>query len=335
MDLETTNTEVSTETLATPETTQAPPATNDAPPAVIESPESTNGTSIPTTEGIPAWMPDFKFKVKDKELEFDDFIKPVIKSKELNDKMKDLYLRSHGLDEVKASRDHFQKSWKSEHEKIQTVEKNLQNLGVAVKNKDFGTFFDQLKIDKNDVMNYFIEELKFQELPAEQKQAIERQRQAQFDYQNQVTQNQGLQTQMQELVMKQTRFELDQAFSAPDVSPAISQFDARAGQAGAFQAEVLKRGQFYEAVHKTSPPAEQLVREVLTLAGLSSGMPGQAQQAPLSQQGNASQVVHTQNQKPVIPSFSGGSSTKSPTRQVVGTIDDIRKRRQELLQNQS
>lgn len=334
MDTEIQQTEV-TETQTTPEVTPAPPATTGTPEVSATPATGVIEAATPTATDIPAWMPEYKFKVKDKELEFDDFVKPIIKSKEVNEKIKDLYLKAHGLDEVKQSRDHFQTQYKTEREKITTIEKNLQNIGVTVKNKDFGTFFDLLKIDKNDVMNYFIEELKFQELPAEQKQAIERQRQVQREYQTAQEQNQGLQTQMQEMIIKQTRFEFDQVFASPDVAPAIQQFEARVGQPGAFEKAVLERGQYYEAVHKTSPPVRQLVNEVLTLAGLSSGLPGQAQQAPLSQQSNASQVVHTQNQKPVIPSFSGGSSTKSPARQVVGTIDDIRKRRQELLQNQS
>lgn len=334
MDLETTNTEV-TDTQTTEVVETAPATTTDTTEVSASPTTSVTEAITSAAAGVPAWMPEFKFKVKDKELEFDDFVKPIIKSKEVNDKIKDLYLKAHGLDEVKQSRDHFQNQYKAENEKITTIEKNLQNIGVTVKNKDFGTFFDLLKIDKNDVMNYFIEELKFQELPAEQKQAIERQRQVEREYQTAQEQNQGLQTQMQEMMIKQTKFEFAQVFASPDVAPAIQQFEARVGQPGAFEKAILERGQYYEAVHKTSPPVRQLVNEVLTLAGLSSGMPGQAQQAPLTQQSNASQVVHAQNQKPVIPSFSGGSSTKSPARQVVGTIDDIRKRRQELLQNQS
>jgi hypothetical protein len=60
-----------------------------------------------------AWKPSFKFKVKDKELEFDDFVKPIIKTKDLEQKFKDLYEKAHGLDEVKTSRETFKQQVKS------------------------------------------------------------------------------------------------------------------------------------------------------------------------------------------------------------------------------
>jgi hypothetical protein len=274
-----------------------------------------------------AYTPNFKFKVKDKELEFDDFLKPIIKTKDLETKARELYEKAHGLDEVKAARETFKtqaEEWKG---KFTQVETSLQTLGSYVKKGDFRTFFQALNIPKEQIIKYAIEELKYQELPPEQKAAIDQQREREMALEQTGSQNQQLQQQMAQLVQQQATFELNQELAAPNVVQAMQAYDTRAGQAGAFKAEVIRRGQYYEAVHKISPPASQLVQEVLNLIGVTA----QAQQGTqASSNEQSSQTVHNQQQKPVISSFSGGG-TKSPTaRKVPASIDDLRKMRQNL-----
>lgn len=277
-------------------------------------------------QAAPAYAPNFKFKVKDKELEFDDFVKPIIKTKDVEQKLKDLYEKAHGLEEVKAARETFKtqaEEWKG---KFTTVEQSLQTLGGYVKKGDFRTFFQALNIPKEKIIQYAIEELKYQELPPEQKAAIDAQREREIALEQTGSQNQQLQQQMAQLVQQQATFELTQELAKPDVASAMTAYDTRLGQAGAFKAEVIRRGQYYEAVHKISPPASQLVQEILNLIGVQA----QAQQGTqASSTETPSQVVHNQQQKPVISSFAG-SGAKSPTRKVPSSIDDLRKMRQNL-----
>jgi hypothetical protein len=125
---------------------------------------------------------------------------------------------------------------------------------------------------------------------------------------------------------QQAQFELGQELAAPTVASVITAYDTRAGKPGAFRAEVIRRGQYYEAVHKISPPARQLVEEVLSLVGTQ-----QAQSGPLdSPQDMPSQAMSNQQQKPIIPSFSGGGSKSPTSRKVPSSIDDLRKMRQNL-----
>ncbi len=280
-------------------------------------------------QGKPAdvYSPNFKFKVKDKELEFDDFVKPIIKTKDVEQKLKDLYEKAHGLDEVKTARETFKtqaEEWKGKFTEIET---GLQALGTFVKKGDFRSFFETLNIPKEKVIQYAIEELKYQELPPEQRAAIEQQREQERAYAEASTQNQSLQTQMAQLVQQQTTFELNQELAAPNVAQAIEAYDARLAKPGAFKAEVIRRGQYYEAVHKISPPASQLVQEILSLIGVQAQSP-QGQQA-ISQEQSGQTVQQNQQNKPTISSFAG-SGAKSPTRKVPGSIDDLRKMRQNL-----
>ncbi len=272
-----------------------------------------------------AYKPTYKYKVNDKELEFDDFVKPIIKDKTTEQKLKELYEKAYGLDEVKSSRDNFKtqaNEWKT---KYTNVEQTLQTLGGYVKKGDYRSFFDTLKIPKDQIIKYAIEELKFQELPPEQKAEIERQRQIQFEYEQAQMQNQTLQSQMAEIVQRQAEFELQQELAKPDVSQIVQSFNARMNNPNAFLAEVIRRGQYYETVHKISPPASQIVGEVIGLIG--AGMTGQPA-ATTTSQGSSSQTI-PQAQKPVIPSLNGASN-KSPVKKAVGSIEDLRKLRQQL-----
>lgn len=276
---------------------------------------------------VDVYSPNYKFKVKDKELEFDDFVKPIIKTKDVEQKLKDLYEKAHGLDEVKTARETFKtqaEEWKG---KYSQVEQSLQTLGSYVKKGDFRTFFQALNIPKEQVIRYAIEELKYQELPPEQKAAIDQQREQEMAYEAASSQNQTLQQQMAQLVQQQTTFELNQELAAPTVAQAIEAYDARLAKPGAFKAEVIRRGQYYEAVHKISPPASQLVQEVLSLIGVQAQSP-QGQQV-ISQEQSGQTVHQNQQNKPTISSFAG-SGAKSPTRKVPGSIEDLRKMRQNL-----
>ncbi len=332
-------TEIQTQTEAPIQETQAaqeiptqPAGANETSQTLSQSEPPKDATVTPPESQIPAWAPEFKFKVRDKELEFDEVLKPLISTKEVNEKIKELYLKGYGIEEVKSDRATLQKELKSEREQFNTVRTNIQNLGEFVKNKDFSGFFQALNIPKDEILKYAVEEFKFQQLPAEQRQAVEEQRQLQAEYQAQQKTNHTLQTQVQQMVQAQTQFELDQALTSPDLSPAISQFNARFPQnPDAFKLEVIRRGQYYETVHKTSPPASQLVQEVLNLVGSNPGLVGQPSGVPPQQQGNISQVVHQQNQKPIIPAFAGSSGGKSPARQLPNSIEDLKRIRQERM----
>ncbi|HZX13692.1 MAG TPA: hypothetical protein VFF49_04755 [Thermodesulfobacteriota bacterium] len=267
------------------------------------------------------YTPNFKFKVKDKELEFDEFVKPIIKNKDLEAKFREIYERSHGLDEVKTSRESFKQQVEEWKGKYGQVEQSLQTLGGFVKKNDFKSFFQALNIPKDKIIQYAIEELKYQELPPEQRQAIDMQREKELEFEQSSLQNQALQNQMAQLVQQQTAFELNQELAKPEIAQTISAYDSRVGNPGAFRAEIIRRGQYYEAVHKISPPASQLIAEVLNLIG------GNTVQGVAPQSGTSGQMA--QSQKPTITNFQGGG-TKSPARRVPTSIEDLRKMRQNL-----
>lgn len=301
--------------------------------------ESNDTPQPQTTESVTdssiaaaIYKPNFKFKVKDKELEFDEAYKPWVKNQEDEKKLRDLHERAFGLDEVKQSRDSVKKQYEEMSSKYNEVESSLKTLGTYVKKGDFRSFFDILNIPKDKIINYAIEELKYAELPADQKAIIDQQRNQQLEFESRVSENQQLQSKVAQLVQQQTTFELNQEFAKPEVSQVAQAYDSRAGKPGAFQAEVIRRGQYYEAVHNISPTATQLVGEVLNLIGSNPVQSSQGMNAPTQQQvmqGQHNSGSQTQKQKPVITTLSGNAG-KSPTKKVYSSLDDLRKARQNL-----
>lgn len=277
---------------------------------------------------VQEWSPSYKFKIKDKEQEFDDFVKPVVKTKDLEDKLRSLYEKAYGLDEVKTSRESFKQQVEEWKGKYGQVEQSLKTLGDYVKKGDFNTFFGALNIPKDKIIQYAIEELKYQELPQDQRQAIDLQRQQQTEFERAQTLNQTLQQQMSQMVQRQTEFELNQALASPDVAAAISSYETLVGKPGIIRNEIIKRGQYYELTQKESPSARQLVDEVLGLITNQANSTTPSASASISTPG---QVVQKQKEKPVISSFQGGA--KSPAKKVPTSIEDLRKMRQQLHNN--
>jgi len=302
------------------------PGAGNPPPAGGSSQDALAQTGDSAQTLADAWKPNFKFKVKDKELEFEDSLKSLIKTKDLESKFRELHEKAYGIDEVKADRQTVKQErdeWKG---KFGQVESSLQTLGSYVQKKDYHSFFSSLNIPKQDIINYAIQELKYQELPPEQKAAIDQQRQLVQSQETYAQQNNQLQQQLSQVLVQQVTFEMDQALARPDVSPIAQSYDARVGKPGAFKEEVIRRGQYYENVHKVSPPVSQLVSEILNLVGASPAQQGAGN--TLQGQQQASQVVHNQQQKPVIPSFSGASAGKSPAKKIPTSVEDLRKMRQ-------
>lgn len=275
---------------------------------------------------IGEYTPNFKYKVKKKDLEFDDFFKSAIKNAEQEKKIRELHEKAFGLDEVKESRETYKKQLEEWQGKYNQVDESLKHVGNLVRKKDFRTFFEVLNIPKQDIINYAIEELKYAELPADQKAVIDQQRMQEREYESKLTENQMLQQQMSQLVQQQTAFELSQTLAKPDIAQVVQAYDGRMGPQ-AFMNEVIKRGQYYEAVHKVSPPASQLVEEIVNLIGGAQASAPQVGVAPsqvMQSQHSGSQAQQT---KPVMTKFQGGSS-KSPTKKVPQSLEDLRQMRQ-------
>jgi hypothetical protein len=278
---------------------------------------------------LEKYAPNFKFQVKGKDMEFDEWAKKVVTNKEMEDKIREMYEKAHGLEEVKLDRQTVRGELKEYKDKYGRVEQSLHKVASYIQQNDFDSFFQALSIPEDKFLVYAIKKLQERELPQEQRQALAEQRAAKAQAQQMETQMTVQQEQYQNMIIEQKRYEFDMVFSKPETDQIAKAFDARVGKPGAFREEVIKRGDYYETVLGKLIPVSQAVDEIVSTYGLSAQAQGSQPQAQ-----QPSVPVQAQSQKPVIPNLKG-SSGQSPVKQVPKSLDDIRKLRDQMLEQEA
>jgi hypothetical protein len=264
------------------------------------------------------YAPNFKFKVLDKELEFDEFLKGVIKDPETEKKVRELHEKAYGLDSVKADRSTLRNELAQTKEKIGRTDAALETIGNYVRQGDFDSFFEALRIPKDHILKYALQLVQREQDPNVKAQ-WEANRQAQQQAQHYQTEAQRLEQEKRQFYTQQGEFELSQAISRPELAGIVQTYDTGIGQPGAFRSYVIRIGQALEAQgHEVS--VEQAVQEAVR--HLQAVNPSLASTPMGQQQQTAGRVVQP-NQKPVIPNVQGRGT--SPVRSTYRSLDDLRK----------
>lgn len=271
----------------------------------------------------PQFQPNFKFKVLDKEHEIEEMFRGLIKDAETEKKIKEMHEKAYGLEPVKQQRDQFREKARTTETRLNEINESLAEVGSFVKKDDFDSFFNALKIPEQKIFQWVLNKINYQQLPPEQRAIYDSQRQAQQQAYELERQNQQLAQQYQEQASQSKALELQMVMQRPDVQSVAESFDARVGRPGAFQEEVVRRGQLAWYQNRKDLTAEEAVREVLALHGNPVGAAAPQAQAPQAQTPPAVAA-----RPPVIPNVAG--KTTSPVRQAVKSLADIRKISEQL-----
>lgn len=339
---QTTNTE-STATTAAPSTSQPgekPESTNTESQTLAEK-ISSLGKTAPATAPIvdpqtgqvvppkAPYTPNFKYRVMDKEMEFDENLKKLIQDKDSEEAIRQLLTKAGGLDRIKQDQSQTRQELQTEK---QTTGKYKQVIDTAMQfrqKKDYNSFFQFLDIPEADILQYALERVQYRELSPEQRAQIDGQQSAHLRAVSLEQQNQSLQANYEQVAQATRRMEISQELSKPQVSEFVQNFDARAGRPGAFQQAVIERGKYHWLANHVDIPVAQAVQEVLWLAQ------GAGPQAPLNPATNealppsptgASQAPaqsHQTQQRTIIPNIRGNGT--SPVKTIPKNLNDLRK----------
>lgn len=290
---------------------------NDNVPAAVE-PAATPAVDSAVAAAVEAYQPNYKFSVKDKEFEFDQEFKDLVKSKQVEDKLRDIYTKAYGLDSIKSERDTLKADYtrtKTEHE---SVLRGLETLNHFYEKNDLDNFFGSLKIPEQKIFEYALKKLEARELPKEH--------QAQYNMIPELQrQNYFLQQQMQDFTRQQTEMQTAQARAAyeqtlqtPEVNSFVKAFEEANGQ-GSFTQEVKMRGLSFHQQNGYDAPPEQIVKEILTRFNFNRATQPQAV---------TQTAAHNSQTAPVIPVAKGGNV--STVKKRVSSIADIEKEYQAL-----
>ena len=272
----------------------------------------------------PAYAPNFKFKVLDKEHEFDEWAKAAVKDADTEKKIREIYEKAYGLDSVKQDRHTLKNELTEYRDKVSKTEAALEAVSDFVRQKDYDSFFESLNIPKQDILQYALKLVQREQMPPEQKAVYEQQRTLDMQARQYREQNEQLLKSKQQFEVQQRTHELQAAISRPDISGVVSAYETGMGTPGSFSDYVIRIGQAYAAQGRDIPVEEAVSEAVRHLRAVNPSL-GVTQ--PLTgQQTNAGVVA--QANKPVIPNIQGRGT--SPVKTAIRSIDDLRNRAKEL-----
>lgn len=309
-------------TATTTETVEAKPTTE---PKGLDAIKATSGKGKITVEGEkteapPAYNPNYKFKVMDKEYEVDEWLRPVIKNQEMEKKVKELYEKAYGLESIKPKHQAIKEELEQTKAKVAETDKALDILGKYVAENDFDSFFEGLNIPKNKILEYALELVRREQMSPEQKAQWEHSRQAKEAARYYEVENARLQQSQQQFAVQQRTFELDMALGVPEAKVVADAYNAGMGSPGAFKDYCIQIGQAYAARGQDIPATQAVSEAIKHLKAINPSL-GAAVVA------GGAQVVQA-SQKPVIPNIQGrGTSAVKPA---VKSLEDLKKRAREL-----
>ncbi len=285
---------------------------------------------IPAVEEAPAYKPNYKYKIGEESREIPEQLRTIMKDPTSEAFVRDLITKADGLPIIKQQNQEIKSAYGDLHGKHSTLNEGLAELGSHIKRKDFGSFFDTLKVDRRDVFAWVMQEAQKQQalaaLPPEQQAYVHQQEQQAQQARLMEMGARDQETRFQEQAHRTRTLELQLVASQPDIQSFASQFDARAGQPNAFFREVAAVGQLAWNNEGRDLSAQEAVQRVVQrFQPWLGGAP--AQGAPVVEaappQGSAPAATVARKAPPVIPSIAGGST--SPTKAAPKNLNDLKK----------
>lgn len=265
-----------------------------------------------TNEEIPSYEPTFKFRVRDDEHEMEEWVKDFIKDEDTEKKFQDLFTRGHGLELIKGERDEYKG-------KYTDLESAVEQVAQLAQRGEIEQFITQLGLPKKAFIDYAIKELQFQELPPEQQQQINAQRQREQQFQQTQIQAQTYEQQWQEAQVQMRRMELNNTLMQPQYAEAARVYDESVGTPGAFNNLVQERGYYHSQMYGKDISVEEAIQDAMRIGRVSGTAPLQTGNGV----GTQANPVQNQASKPVIPKMKAGGA--SPIKKTITSVDDLRK----------
>lgn len=346
-EIETTETTTAIETPSTEKSPEVTSSENEKTPVGVFAPktpevvkEQIPGKNItqklkpasPVVEKVvpPAYVPNHKFKVLDQEKEFDEWIKPFVKTKEEEEKFRDLLTKAHGLVKIKTERDQL----RGEYDQYKTqINKNYEPVvnqfkyldsvaGQSRQSGDWGKFFQAAQIPVQSVIRWAANTVSQLEKDPNYLQREESTWQQDQKFRHLETEHLTLKQQAEKLQTERQEMELDFTLRTPEVQNFSQMFDGQVGKPGALKQEIIRRGALIEMTEGRVASAQEILGEISKIYGPLLQAKAQAPQMQILPGGTQEAETGSEG-KPVLPTIKGRST--SPARKLFKSTDDLRK----------
>lgn len=272
----------------------------------------------PNIEGAqpPQYTPNFRYKAALQEKELDEFWRPLIKDKDSESKVKEVFQKIDAFDFMKQKRSEIEDKYNSLHGDFQNQNQTVSRFNDSVKGNDLSSAFRIAGISREQVFKWAQKEIQMMELPPEQRQAFEEAqalKDKNYGFEQQVA---HLQSMYEEQAVQARTMQLDTALNRPTVQQFAEKWDSNS-EPGAFRQFVVDEAKKIYHESGRDITADQAVGLVMQRFGKFLNV-GDAT-VPPSQAG----VQASQNAKPTIPNITGKAA--SPIKQVPKSLDDLKK----------
>jgi len=299
------------------------------PEAIVEPAEVSADPVIaaPEAEVAPApeaFAPDFKYKFNGQEKEIDAFWHPLVKDKDSLQKVRDAIERSEALDMHKGKTKEFQERVAEYEPVIKDVEKFQSMFTEATQSNDFGKHRELLQelgysdAVLKDVVRHMLRE---EQLPEEQKRYMQEKKSAELEKSELMSQNESVKAQYSDIVRDLTAQQMDLEFGRTESHDLIKAYESANGN-GSFREMFLQRGAYYVSeAGKHVSPSEVMGR---IMKEFSPFITRQVAEAPGAQQ--PASVVREKLK--IMPNVGAGNG--APTQSSISSLNDLRKKYQQL-----
>ncbi len=291
----------------TPEASTAPVETPNAAPAAV-SPEGQTATPPPPD----AYTPDYGYRFQDKTHEIDEFWRPLIKDKDTEAKVRDVMQRAQAVESYKTQLQEFEGKLGETSKVTDTVQalNDLYNKG------DHERVLEQIGYTDEMLYKIVAEKIQRAKMPEDQKRLWEEKRQTQLENERLQRDTETARARYSEEITRTIDYQLTQELGKPEYQSMIKMYEGANGE-GSFRKLVIDRGAFLgnQRGGVTIPPHELIP---MVSKEFQPFMVGNQTAAP---------VVQRTGLK-VVPNVGAGNA--SPAKQGIKSIDDLRKRYNEI-----
>lgn len=292
--------------------TETPPAST----AQVSQQETPSGD-----KPADVYTPNYKYKSYDNEYEFDEYMKPLVTNKQVEERLRELYAAQRGIEGVSKARDKAQSEYTEYKKQWSPVLDLVQKANKAYQSKDYDLFFKTLGVPEKEVLQYAYKRLEYMDMPQDKRAQHDQDIQLKREYHSSKEENELLKEQFQEFQKQKLSSDIDMALSNQEVAPVIKAFEERNGQ-GSFKEEVIARGIYIYQTTGKSPTPNEVVKDLVNKYGLiQQNKPVNNVQTPAE-----SNVVQRKD-VPVMKSPTGGGS--SVAGKAIKSLDDLKAVRKE------
>lgn len=253
-----------------PEPKAEPKVTNPAEPKTPAAGTTSDPAPTPgQTDAVqkPAWTPNWKYKVMDKEHEIPEWMRAAAQSPEHEKSLRELHEKAMGLDVVKPRLVESQQQLKKLMPEYQKLEASRTELVNHYRRGDMDSFLQALGIPEEKMLQWAVKKAQLYQMPPEQRQVHEANSAAERRAYQLEQQLQQANHQNATHATTERQQGLQVELARPDITDFAKRFDEAAGKPQAFIREVIAAGEAAYNRDRTDLTPAQAVQVVMAKYG--------------------------------------------------------------------